>query len=294
MLTSDSAQATSLRPCASNERNTGVNLAALSSDPLFNLINFAIAVISVILAVYLYIRGLDRVTLQYQTTERTILEQRTDQRPFDPDIVLPHNPPGYGRVTRSFILLTNSGNKLIETSDLSGNCYIQCGSNEHILSANIVFADDPASRPIIGEPTENKASFAFDFLRPKDGLIIKIDHTGKPNELFLSLRTKLGGPVQKGTNNITTLIFLFGLLLFFSAIGGLFIIPELSFMKDITGDNLFMFVAGSVYFGIILTGAFLLLFVVALIAVQWLRGRNNRRAAHVFFHIALNRKKALS
>jgi hypothetical protein len=173
-----------------------MGISELANNPLFSLFNGLVGFVGVALAVYFYFKAKERYTLSYKITERQLIKD-SSLRPFDMDVPLNWGGHDVTRLTRSFIFIKNSGNKLIEGSDLSNAPSIQVLQDNKIIHAELVFSDDPGSQIIINAGTDNTRSLDFEFIRPADGCVIKVDHTGQSNEIFVECRTKPGGAIKK-------------------------------------------------------------------------------------------------
>jgi hypothetical protein len=173
-----------------------MDIAALTNNPIFNLFNGLVGVIGVALAVYFYFRAKERYALSYKVTERQLI-QASSLRPFDMDVPLSWGGREVARLTRSFILITNSGNKLIQKSDLTNSATVQVSQDSKIIDTAIIFSDDPGSQVLISGGSSSSSEINFEFIRPNDGCVIKVDHTGYLNEVFVEFSTKAGGSIKK-------------------------------------------------------------------------------------------------
>jgi hypothetical protein len=68
-----------------------------------------------------------------------------------------------------------------------------------IIRAEVVDTDDPGNQPqiVADGQTDNMRELRFEFLRPTDAFVVKIDHTGSTNELFVECNTKAGGAIRE-------------------------------------------------------------------------------------------------
>jgi hypothetical protein len=185
-----------------------------------------VGVLGLFFAVYFYFKGKERFSLRYDFVERAIIEQKNDRKPFDLDGPVVWN--GFlitERLVRTYVFVRNSGNKLIEKSDVVGGATVQTHESAKIIDVQIIAMDDPACSLKISEPQGFSAQIDFEFFRPKEGAIFRVDHTGKQNQLFVSLKTKQGGPAKrvpraKVERNITVAVIATVSLLGMGALAG--------------------------------------------------------------------------
>src|ERR1700759_2791196 len=89
-------------------------------------------------------------------------------------------------------------NKLIEPDNIAGKMTINTLDGATIVEAEVVCADDPGSQEI-SAGGQMMREIGFEFLRPQDAFIVRVDHTGSTNELFVDCRMKAGGPIGRPT-----------------------------------------------------------------------------------------------
>jgi hypothetical protein len=182
-----------------------MDIAWLANYPLLTLAANLTGVVGFGLAIFFYFRSKEKFVLSYNITEKLLIQPST-KLPFDMDVPLSWNGKQLTRLTRSFILVSNTGNQLVERSDIVGVSSLQVAGTSEIIKAEIVFSDDPGSQAAVNSGSGNSRSFDFEFLRPRDSFIIKVDHTGALNEIFPECKTKAGGPIKK-SNQRAKIIF---------------------------------------------------------------------------------------
>jgi hypothetical protein len=279
-----------------------MGISELASNPLFNLFNGLVGFVGVALAVYFYFKAKERYTLSYKIAERQLI-QASSLRPFDMDVPLSWGGHDVTRLTRSFILIENSGNKLIERSDLASPPSIQVLQDDKIIHAELIFSDDPGSQIVIDVGTNNSRSLGFEFIRPADACVIKVDHTGQLNEVFVECRTKAGGAIKKINDGPRVAI---GLLMAFPVLWLVgytvseyvdFLLPEPFDRASISrygGGWIQLYVSFVV--GAVASFAALMGYVILALAVRFATKRTlvpQKRAANMFNLIGLNIKRAL-
>ncbi|MFK4538024.1 hypothetical protein ABIA00_006207 [Bradyrhizobium ottawaense] len=124
------------------------------------------------------------------------------------DVPVSWNGKAFARLTRSYLLVRNTGNKVLEPGDLVGEPMLRVAKTTEIVEASVKMLDDPGSEVQLLPRGEATRALHFKFLRPRDAIIIKVDHTGGTNEIFLDGRTKAGGPLKKQGSTLEILSFL--------------------------------------------------------------------------------------
>lgn len=255
------------------------------------------------LAFFFYFRAKERFVLSYKVVEKLLI-QPSSRRPFDLDLPLSRNDQVVSQLTRTYILITNTGNKLIERGDIVGISSIQVSDKAEIIESELVFSDDPGSRASIsGGSLGPTRAFDFEFLRPKDGVIFKVDHTGALNELFIECKSKAGGPIRK-TNQKFAAIFWPTIVVAMMVLVGYVIwqvanpLPEPFNYQSKHGDDPFIAIFSSFMLGFTAVAGLALAILFVAIVFEFgrrLRGKPAlRRARMVFNAIGNNSKNALS
>ncbi|VIO71257.1 hypothetical protein [Bradyrhizobium ivorense] len=277
-----------------------MDLAALTSNPIFNLCNGLVGIVGVALAIYFYFKAKERYTLSYKVAERQLI-QASSLRPFDMDVPLNWGGHDITRLTRSFILITNSGNKLVESSDISSVARIRVSDKSTIIEAKIVYADDPGSQILISGGDSSSRTLDFAFIREREGCIIKVDHTGFLNEVFVECRTKASGSIKKISDGPRAALTLLVGLPTMWAIGSVILryvdlpLPEpfdrASMATDATLQHVTPFLVG-----LLASVVVLFCYILLTMVVTYAKTRTfvrPKRAAEIFTNIGINLKRAL-
>jgi hypothetical protein len=196
--------------------------------------------------------------------------------------------------------VTNTGNKLIESSDIVGTPSIQVADTSKIIEAQLVFSDDPGSQVVLSGATETLRSLDFEFLRPRDSFIIKLDHTGALNEVFPDCKTKAGGPIKKSNQKVKIIFWSVFAALIIGLLGNLIwrtstFFPD-SFSYNSKYNDAINYVFGSFMIGLAYVLAILVvgaLFGSVLSYAFRRRTKATKRAWVVFMEISSNSKGAL-
>jgi len=191
----------------------------IATNPWAIVASYILAILGFIAAFVFYYLSKEKFEMAYRVCERTLLSSKN--RWFDMDIPVLLDGRELIQFTRSYVLILNVGNKLIEPKDIVGSLAIKTINDASIIRAEVVGTDDPGSQAqiVAAGQMDGMRELRFDFLRPTDAFIVKIDHTGSTNELFLECNTKAGGAIRDpsadapmGAGRFTALLFLLGLI----------------------------------------------------------------------------------
>jgi hypothetical protein len=125
-----------------------MDIAWLANYPLLTVAANLTGVVGFGLAIFFYFRSKEKVVLSYNITEKLLIQPST-KLPFDMDVPLSWDGKQLTRLTRSFILVSNTGNQLVERSDIVGVSSLQVAGTSEIIKAEIVFSDDPGSQAAV-------------------------------------------------------------------------------------------------------------------------------------------------
>lgn len=277
-----------------------MDLSWLANYPPLSIAANLTGVVGFGLAIFFYFRAKERFAISYKAAEKVLIQPSTSL-PFDLDVPLSWNGTPVARLTRTYILITNTGNKLIERNDIVGIPSIRVSDNSEIIESELVVSDDPGSRASISSGSLGPMrAFDFEFLRPSDGFILKVDHTGALNELFIECKSKAGGPIKKVNQTIRAvfwaILLVLGIELLGYAIWPYSNLPEPFSYQSSHTDAIEIVMAS-----FLLGSAFIALLVLAIALVSFLLSlvtrkgkKENKRSWVVFVEIGNNSKNALS
>jgi hypothetical protein len=267
----------------------------LSTNSTFIVLSGACSIVAIALAFVFYFRSKERYTLSYSISGRVLLQP--SKKPYDIDLPLSFAGRPISRLSRTFLLVQNHGNKLIETKDLASPSMIECKGEGELLAVKIVKVDDPASDLRLAFGADGRAKLDFAFLRPGDGFLIRVDHTARPDDLFLACKTKQAGPIRRfaASGRGIFLVLLMFVLLSFLVGWGVKQFEEVSTLLNEATDqsNLIVSFGSSLYIGFML----LLMVLVVMLATgsvlyvaRWrLLGSGGLKASEVSLLIQMGR-----
>jgi hypothetical protein len=276
-----------------------MDIAWLANYPLLTIAANLTGVVGFALAIFFYFRSKEKVVLRYNIAEKLLIQPST-KLPFDMDVPLSWNGKPVTQLTRTFILVSNTGNRLVERSDIVGVPSLQVAGTSEIINAELVFSDDPGSQVAVKDGSSNLRSFDFEFLRARDSFIIKVDHTGALNEIFPECKTKVGGPIKKSNQRAKIVLWSGFAVLLTGALGNAIwrtadFFPE-EFSYNSKYNDAANYVFGSFTIGVVVVGAILISGSLIGLALSRLLRRGTKepkRAWLVFIEISNNSKNAL-
>lgn len=171
-------------------------IQALASNPWLTVAANLLGVASFVLGFFFYYKSKDRFAIAYRVSEATLIHSPST-RPFDMDARLSWNGTAVERLTRSYILIKNTGNKVLEANDFVHEPVVRVAQTSTIIESKIKAIDDPGNAAAVSQIGPSASTLSFAFLRPRDAIILQFDHTGATNEIFVEGGTKAGGPLKK-------------------------------------------------------------------------------------------------
>jgi len=168
----------------------------IATNPWVVVGSYIVGILGIVIVFVVYFVSKEKFAMTYQVCELTLLSP--EKRSFDMDLPILIEGQKLVQFTRSYVLIRNVGNKIIEPKDIVGSAAIKTINNASIIGAEIVGMDDPGSQVqiVAAGQTDNMRELSFEFLRAAEAFVVKIDHTGSTNELFVECNTKAGGAIR--------------------------------------------------------------------------------------------------
>lgn len=88
------------------------------------------------------------------------------------------------RLIKTYVLIWNNGRKTIDGKDIANNLRINLEHDANILSAQVTKVTKHANRVTVDNVGGHVISFSFEYLDPKDGVLIEILHQSKLEEII--------------------------------------------------------------------------------------------------------------
>ena len=99
-----------------------------------------------------------------------------------------YNGAEYSNLSLTNIVLWNNGNKVIRRSDIASDDPLKVFTNDssQILEKKILKVNQSLNKIQVIKDTENEITFDFEYLEPKNGMVLQILHTGEKKSIDVS------------------------------------------------------------------------------------------------------------
>ncbi|MFT3911426.1 MAG: hypothetical protein QM737_18530 [Ferruginibacter sp.] len=149
----------------------------LNDNQWLNLIFLVLAILSIILSFYLFIKSKKKKRPQYSKRSINVI---SDKIQSVGDIKISYQGKNVNNLTVTKIVIFNSGNETINNDDqaASDKLRIIASDGVELLGTEVLFMSSSANN-INFTINDNVVDLQFDYLDPNQGFIIKIIHSGK-------------------------------------------------------------------------------------------------------------------
>jgi hypothetical protein len=156
-------------------------LKDVSSSPFMTIATFVLAIFSIVLAVFFYIRSRRNKEPVYTKKSFNIIQDFSSKLT---DLAIIYKNESVTNLTITKIAFWNSGRETINMVDVAeaDPLRISITNNSKILSAEVIYSGNPANKFRISEIKDNSVKLLFDYIDRNEGGIIQIIHTGKSSE----------------------------------------------------------------------------------------------------------------
>lgn len=139
-----------------------------------------LAIVGLVVALVTYLWTRKRTSLSYVHLGEHLLGSASDALP--PEIVVQYDGISIPRLTKSLLILWNSGENTVNGADIAAKdpLRFEVGDDGHILSISVLktnrSVNDFSLIPYQNQRL-NEAKFHFDFLDTNDGVVVEVLHT---------------------------------------------------------------------------------------------------------------------
>jgi hypothetical protein len=151
----------------------------ITSDPRFNIVSLALAILGIILAIIFYYRSKSIKNPCYSRTGKTLIDCKLMER--NPIEVTFLDEP-VETLTITYVALWNNGRATISRDDIAVTDPLRIVASDGctILAADIVCENRPTNKFEISlQRQDNAVVIDFDFIDYKDGMVVRLYHVGK-------------------------------------------------------------------------------------------------------------------
>jgi hypothetical protein len=154
----------------------------ITSDPRFNIVSLALAVLSVVLAIIFYYRSKSVKIPCYGRKSQTLV---TPELMEHSPLRVTFNSKPVETLTMTYVAFWNDGKATIGGEDVAATDPLRIVADEKcdILAAEIICSNRPANGFKVNLRRQDRVvHINFDFVDNKNGVVIRIYHTGQENQ----------------------------------------------------------------------------------------------------------------
>ena len=173
-------------------------LTDLMNNPIAWTVLAVIAILGIILSIYFYLKSKKKRKISFKKSTymlvRNINEELKDLEIKYKNIVIEN-------LSITKFAIWNDGNTKLENLDFASIMpfAIEAKKKSKVLNASILIKSEEANNFTIEMDTEkNKILIYFEYMDPKEGLVIQILHTGNADDLKLVGKIKSGKKIKNG------------------------------------------------------------------------------------------------
>ena len=146
----------------------------------------AIGVLGIVLAVVFYMRSRRKTALAYQTSHVTLVGGRGPA--FPDEVEIRFSGTVVQRVTTTRVVLWNSGNQTVYGQNIVtlDPLRIELSADRTILKTEILREPKKVNGWKVTETSPSHLRLEFDYLEPRDGLVLKVTHSGSRCEFRIA------------------------------------------------------------------------------------------------------------
>lgn len=171
----------------------------LNDNQWLNIIFLTLAILSIIVSIYLYIKSKKRKIPVYDKRSINVISDKIKKIG---DIEIQYKGGKVDNLTVSKIAIWNNGNDTVNDTDQAptDKLRIEIDEDFSILESEVIFCTSDTNNIRIVQ-SSNKIEILFDYLDPNDGGIIKVIHTGTNSSDINLLGTFKGSDKLKRINS---------------------------------------------------------------------------------------------
>lgn len=174
-------------------------LESLMTNPYAGAFLGACTIFSVVFGIWQWYKSKRKKELSCYKNSYTIV--KGGKSPL-PDLELKYKNEQIQELVITKYAIWNSGNEVLQRSDiveikpLQVSCIVE---NTRILDVKIIRESDETNQFVIVDVDKQHARINFDYVAPKDGIVIQIMHTGESQDIMVDCKIK-GGKNVKSLN----------------------------------------------------------------------------------------------
>ncbi len=174
-----------------------MKITSLMNNPYAWLFLSFCTVAALIFAVYTWMVGKKKKEFTYLSNSYKIIQKG---KSTIPQLKLIYENRDIEDLSITRYVIWNSGNEVINKNDIVSEKPLKIMSTDAstiILDTKIIVESEETNKFLIGEQQEKFSTINFDYIDPRDGIVVQVIHTGK----FLEINCKIkGGKELKNLN----------------------------------------------------------------------------------------------
>ena len=180
-----------------------LGLSDAVDDWVFNAVTTIIGVVGVTVALIAYFRPRKRLRLSYQTISTPYFAE--DDYALPSELVMTFNGERVERLSKTTLIFWNSGTEVLKGEDIvrSEPLRICLDADDRILSHQVAGVSKKTNQVQVDrtEGAFNELSLRYDYLDPRDGLVLEIMHNSKRRRPVIrgAVKGLANGPDSQGT-----------------------------------------------------------------------------------------------
>lgn len=170
-------------------------LEKLMQNPYAWAILSICTIISVVFAIYTWIKGKERKEFTCSYASNALIRGGEKQ---NPSIKVEYDGIEVKNLTSTNIAIWNSGNKVLNQSDMvtGKELTISVEEGKRILAVEIINQSDETNRFELSRRTENIQGIAFDYVDVQEGVVLQVFHDGYNDSIKVGGKIKGGKPIR--------------------------------------------------------------------------------------------------
>ncbi|MBI3110609.1 MAG: hypothetical protein HYZ01_03450 [Ignavibacteriales bacterium] len=154
-------------------------LDSVASNPIIGLVSLLVGIVGVVLAVIFFIKSRREKSIYYAVRSFNFIN---DAAAALPNLEVSYDGIPVPRLTATKVAIWNGGTETIRNTDLTevDPLRISLSPQSAVLSCSTLAEAAPANRFALGtnSNSERPITIKFDFIDPKQGLVVMVLHTG--------------------------------------------------------------------------------------------------------------------
>lgn len=241
-----------------------MKLDELMTNPIAWLFLSICTVFAVVFAVVTWIKGKKNKSITYLQKSYPVFQKGES---CIPNVKVSYNNNEISDFTITRYAIWNNGNETINDIDIVQSKPLtieaKAGLSE-LLDADIILSSEDTNQFVVNVE-DNCARIKFDYMDPKDGIILQVLHTGKPSALAVECKIK-GGHLKKNDykerhikNKRLWKRVLFGLMIALTALFSLLVALEVWIIWRDPSSNVLLSIEEKNRFRVVLTGFYIVI-----------------------------------